>query len=1810
MPLSDDDIRRYNSEVSGYFQATSTPNPQLAADAMQSNTLSNVTHAALTDPNAKDITELLPQTGAASDTNPAAFSWTDYQQKQQKLWKDDANLAKSYADIKGQPAAHFDYYKGVAYQVNQDPAAARAWQARLDQAGLYGDHHPDHTGHWTPADAEALNKYLVAYATPLTLAKDPTQRSQARALLDFLYKEQDPNASFDGDKFALQVKDDPKVANSVFGMYMMTGGHSLEPEQIRSMLKYYRTNVGDVGLSDVTKKLAEGQAVDSPWFTHLPGWGVVTTLAGADFTDHPSDDEKQAFFQKHPDLAKSEGWDLQAKQYDRLAKASKTAGMTRQDMALMDFQLGASATDKAALAPLIQKSVDHSDVLASVIGYVKDRTFQSTVTLGMMMGDTAHLQFHPGEDWGHVGHEINQGTPAAALVGEQWYRDHPSAGRVLDVAVDAAFDPTNFVGLAFRFGRFGSMISDIDKAVGTGSALGADTKMAHAVSAGMLDRFAYTFRPAAVMTSLRREVLPKAILNPENDMHDVALLLHVRGGKGEEILKSLYDETGKLKYQPGAEAQLADLIEHEFPHVWSMGSHKYNLQQHLRALSPAVRDRLAGHQVEAMATYGAFDVGWEAHNFAADPYAYLNKIKSEAAALGIDAAKTRSFVNAFLGGATEKRADLASAFIKDVMEPALPGGREGFNAFLAEQNASRAGKYAHLPGFKRFTEHYFAVEPDTAKPATERSMAPRRDVSDSNRAIIAHLDQDKQLKESKLKETVADYWKQETGETLTAANMNRALDTFAAHSPHNELLVKEFEDDFARITQAQHGLAPLGTDRAAPMTENQLQHLFVHPWNTYDLVRYLHPTLRKATDWTGKLGMEGFTNTWKVLEVAKPSTMLRAALGDDILRWSIQLAFMGSPKAAVDAALHERILRSAIAPVVFPATVLRHVGAGVVSGGRGIASHTRQSLADRRYEQAVKDAVGETAPAKGVPGWLKQMQTEWGTEALGLELDKVLGKMHPTASHLMEHNDAGYYEGFKHWVEKQFGGAMSQGWAKVYGENGAAVARDFLHSYLAGKAPGQEMLKAQGLNQVKTHAVKNMTLHREAALKGQRDVEAALAAQPKYVRGSKLGQPKPLSGKQYRDIYSGLPKRTKLIGDPNDPAGKFVTAGLKGDYKGRVEGLVAWHEQMATSVDRNVQAVADRIHDFHADWMSHPTIRGWVAKGKVSPEDYQKFYSNEANRTHLPRINIMQNTVDGRNAASRFMEAPSRSFMEHVFKPFIGGARANGAEALRKWYIEFLTHATKGKRGWDEERIKEVAMHEAQAWILDNTYRGSRTVADVAMRNVFPFFGATRSMDAFWINQLKTRPVLAGKLIEGEDWLGHHKDSTGFDLPNPLSAFGWGGGKFHVDPGSAVFALQGGMGSFVPGVGPIWNLFGGLAAQNSQIKAALALTPWSDHIPGSLGQALTGVAPGFLRKPMIGGMELAGAPASFVGGADYDRAAREAQAEGRQLSADDARHKVGVQNIVSGVVSGLLPIAPAFTDPRSTKIFEARKELDAGGKVHDVAQKYKDVAPLLLYIDKGTTVQEKDALAKQYPWIIPYATSMYQTAGGLAKPSGTDEFHAMLNNGDEQVMGVDAYNNQVNLARQNGVAWQAYNNTYKAKRDDWMAQHPDSGTSTQEYRDFKAATLDPIISDLQHTYPDWYAKFFQNKPYGTSVQQVNSAPISTMNVLMHMPMDSSFSTEETKAWGHIMTMVDTVSSYITGLRSEGINNPAATQRALDQFHNQLLAYTDQYPQLQEELITRYHWSSWEDFVRVQADAQYKQQRADQANSSGNVLTGH
>jgi hypothetical protein len=707
---------------------------------------------------------------------------------------------------------------------------------------------------------------------------------------------------------------------------------------------------------------------------------------------------------------------------------------------------------------------------------------------------------------------------------------------------------------------------------------------------------------------------------------------------------------------------------------------------------------------------------------------------------------------------------------------------------------------------------------------------------------------------------------------------------------------------------------------------------------------------------------------------------------------------------------------------------------------------------------------------------------------------------------------------------------------------------------------------------------------------------------------------------------------------------KAVTANKSGDWK--AAGAQAIHDFMTGDSEEaaNLRAAANvvdikdlknnpdlqslintKIYDIESLTHYDPSnkdrqqIFNWIKKGTVDKKklkEMEKTYSKTPDYT-LPRIQARPSIMgNGNGGLTQTLDRYHEWAQTHITR-----ARARGyyfrLQSSHKRIQKFYTNPDGTiMGGHSAEDLNKMAVDEATQWTKKNTYQGARSAAGSALRSVAPFWGATANADSFYLRSMIEHPEVAMPILQGTQAISTAEQQPG-GLQMNVPGAGWllskvglaSGDNFTFDPFNALFLTREGLGGFIPGMGPVFNLgLGALGGVDPSITNAISqlpgmqyvsqgtpMLPWLEEIISG-AQQITGTGQG-LEAPIIG-------RAQGYYSKQIDEKLQQLEANWQQggrkgpaPTIQDAERDYGVGRVVQGAAGFAAPVGLTAQNSVKNEIYTAEQEFTtemSPAEKQAFYQKYPDVADYFKYIDPATPsspepgVESKDQILQKSPWVLAYATGTGQSnIPGKATVADTQaQYKLDVEQGNIQTMDPTSYLTKMRTQEQMAQAWNEFDRL-QATYQEWLQSTGVASTSAQATM-WKKQNYDPVLQALVNDYPDWGQTFV--KSTSTTSQpglQIASEPFYSVSTFDVLPQNPALETKATILWRAALQRRDQAMSALSQIVSGG-GPQIEKDMVLNGLAQQLDSLATQDPTFAAQL-SRYRYSSVNDLLQYQAN---------------------
>jgi len=692
----------------------------------------------------------------------------------------------------------------------------------------------------------------------------------------------------------------------------------------------------------------------------------------------------------------------------------------------------------------------------------------------------------------------------------------------------------------------------------------------------------------------------------------------------------------------------------------------------------------------------------------------------------------------------------------------------------------------------------------------------------------------------------------------------------------------------------------------------------------------------------------------------------------------------------------------------------------------------------------------------------------------------------------------------------------------------------------------------------------------------------------------------------------------------------------------------------------------DQFDDMMKGYMDNPTIRQMATSGRVNMKTLERLVRDNANTPG--RLPIVQGRLSNPYTDSTMMNLVNKvpnAVFENFTGPAINAARTGAfpkvmgyfEQQMRK-YFSSMDDPRYGTQEFEQEIAAESASR-ALDWIINNTYQGTRTVMGSTMRNIFPFWGATANMDRFYLRQAMASPYIGSAVLHGAEASQQAQSPANANSPGItglqglLSHIGFGAGAaLQINPLHAFFLTSDGIGSLVPGTGPMFAPLWKAASLDPGFAQILAdLIPGaSDQIDFNTGQAkpqwpyladlLSGASMMALGQNVIPSIPgLTNSQDSI--NSQINSAVQEwERTNNRALSPTDPdynsimsglQRQVGVDLTGQGIAQFALPVDPYIENQqqqntaqnmdnwRAAPDDKSRDQIllaslpgvtnaqwqaaliDTPGapSVPDLlAKDPKSDAALMAYMDSRVSEADRDTIANNSPWVVSASQSKFQTANlgpdEPDRPFDLPQWQLMRNLGDITYLSPSQFVGQVANERDINTGWLEYDNL---KNQEYTAMVQNGWTtSSPQYTAWNEAYFQPQLLQIQNNHPAWWTQFGASGSTTTAADlAAKTRPLRTLQTWEVLPQHSDFETQQTTLWRNALQLTDNAAGQIYSLKAGG-GSAAEQSLVMQSLQENLQSLAAQDPTF-AAMLAGYDFSDWEDIVTLESDEAQANQAA-------------
>jgi hypothetical protein len=708
----------------------------------------------------------------------------------------------------------------------------------------------------------------------------------------------------------------------------------------------------------------------------------------------------------------------------------------------------------------------------------------------------------------------------------------------------------------------------------------------------------------------------------------------------------------------------------------------------------------------------------------------------------------------------------------------------------------------------------------------------------------------------------------------------------------------------------------------------------------------------------------------------------------------------------------------------------------------------------------------------------------------------------------------------------------------------------------------------------------------------------------------------------------------------------------------------------------------DAAHDFMSTYFRNPTLRKMATTGHVNDKTLTKLIHDEGSNPAgaLPIVKIRKSSAYAQNRVASMMSKGPEQVFEHFTGPMINTARSGGFMKIKGLYEQQIRKHFKDQPRYGtkqfEDSIERESTSRAIDWIQNNTYQGTRSVVGATLRNVFPFYGATANMDKFYMKQAMTTPFVGSAVmhtlagVQASQSLAQQNVNPGMvGLQGVLAHLGFGAGEgLQINPLNAFFLTGDGIGSMVPGTGPIFAPLWTLASQIGNGNMAFAQI-LADVIPGAAQQidySTGGAKPQFsYLANLLTGASMAATGQNIIPSipgltqsndtvnSKVSSAVQEwERANGRPLNPTDAdynsvmqglRQQVGRDELLQGAAAFTLPVSPQVVNEQQLNTANAldtwRQQTTPAGKdqvilanlpgvtpeqwqaaitqtagAPTVAQLVEKAGPnsdaaLMAFDDSRVSESDRDAIAQAQPWVVSASTSKYTTANlgpnETERPFDLPQWQLMRSQGNITTLTPDQFVGTIANERDINTGWLEYDNL---KDQEYQAMMQNGWTTNSpQYTIWNSAYFQPQLQSIGTNHPAWQKQFGSGG--GTTAADLagKTKALRTLQTWEVLPQHSDYENTQTILWRNALQLRDNAAGQLYALKQGG-GSSAEQQLVMAAFQSQLSGLASQDPNFAAQLAG-FRFSSWEDIVTLEADEMQANQYAGYPAQVGPQGTG-
>lgn len=710
-------------------------------------------------------------------------------------------------------------------------------------------------------------------------------------------------------------------------------------------------------------------------------------------------------------------------------------------------------------------------------------------------------------------------------------------------------------------------------------------------------------------------------------------------------------------------------------------------------------------------------------------------------------------------------------------------------------------------------------------------------------------------------------------------------------------------------------------------------------------------------------------------------------------------------------------------------------------------------------------------------------------------------------------------------------------------------------------------------------------------------------------------------GKVWTSAMQGGPRKGAKAGSPaakasgEEKAISALEAWLKSDNANAAEHLRRSHLTVADN-PAEIRRLAEGMHtQFKHVTKWQPGEDSFLfnmmvksqEKKPVDDKAFTKFLKeNSLVPDALPIVVARRAMGSEGSLIGREFNNVSQWFQHHVTDAMVNKQREKGWNFMREASRKQVKAA---HPDWTEAQIEARAQMHASRWVKRNTYQGQRSITATAVRNIFPFYGATANFNRFVLRTFASHPWTIKPTLEMLNRITEMQQQGGMSIPIPgtsrlLARLGVANGDdLTWNPAHAFFLTSEGYGGSMPGLGPVFMVpLKEYAVHHPDFAAAMKkvpgfeyidtsspMFPWAERIASGVSMMATG-------KPFLEGVPLVGREGGYYEKRklqiEREGYAKYLEGQGPAPTMEGAQQQEGRESVLTGVFGGLLPVSASTKDPRETGLQPALQAWDAAVSSDDkdkVIAAFPEQAPLLQYFDRRSTLEDKRRIIAQHPWVEAYSAGM--TASGAEGVAGGTEpttaaYKQDIADGRLRYLGGDEYLDKLNRNHQLNEAWTLYEIT----QTQWQQHLVSTGQAptSAEAKTWKKLNIDPVIAQIGDTHTDWRNQFVKLTSRDAMGMKVRTMPLASLATWEVIPQHNSLETPTTQAWRQLLVWRDEAAGSLRQMKANA-RPKAEQQQLLDAFAQrvQYLAQSDPGFAVQ---IQNFKYSTVNDLISLEAES--------------------